>query len=139
LNHFYWRNLQPFNLEKFNGHENEKIGKIASSKSNIQAFEKSLHWQARWQNPATGALQAMTDPVRAVCSEDDLRDSIVAVEMTKKRRRGPVSIGELLVPLLIRLGAMEAEKDKTNLSPTKTGEAHESRIDLTPSEARNSD
>ena len=61
------------------------------------------------------------------------------IPLTKKRRRGLVSIGELLIPLLIKLGAMDTDGNELNSSSTKTGEASGNRINLTTSEARNSD
>jgi len=66
------------------------------------------------------------------------------VKLTQKRSRGVVSIGELLVPLLIRLGAIQtdsqdAEENSTINLPVKTGETTASSINLKTSEARNSD
>jgi len=59
------------------------------------------------------------------------------LELTGRKRRGVVSIGELLVPLLIRLGVVP-ESEKENHA-TETGDASESRLESNTSEARDSD
>jgi transposase len=67
------------------------------------------------------------------------------IELTRKKRRGVASIGELLVPLLIRLGVQgetdgetEAEGNPKSADPTETGVASENRLKSNTSEARGS-
>ena len=59
------------------------------------------------------------------------------VELTRRKRRGVVSIGELLVPLLIRLGVDEQSEETETF--TETGVASESQLESNTSEARDSD
>ena len=41
------------------------------------------------------------------------------VELASKRRRGPVSIGDLLIPLLIRLGVTSAKEKEVELTSSE--------------------
>lgn len=60
------------------------------------------------------------------------------VELASKRQRGPVSIGQLLIPLLIRLGVVEPETDQTDPLPQKAGDTIVNPINSNMSEVRNS-
>lgn len=91
-------------------------------KTSLETCIADLHEAAKWLPKSAYASEAKP-----------------LVALAKKRRRGPVSIGELLVPLLIRLGAMEIEENKNQSLTTETGEASEIQVNLITSEARNSD
>ena len=57
------------------------------------------------------------------------------VKLVQKKRRGPKHIGELLTPLLIRMGVLDEEIDASRTSGKDTVET-QSEVDLQPSEAR---
>ena len=62
------------------------------------------------------------------------------VDAARKKRRGPTSIGELLIPLLIRLGVGLEEKSHEEKShEEKSGVELEKNVESNTSEARSSD
>lgn len=89
------------------------------------------------QTPLTECIADLQEAFKWLPKSSYASEAKPLVELTRRKRRGVVSIGELLVPLLIRLGVgEEAEEIET---ATETGVASESPLESNTSEARDSD
>ncbi len=91
------------------------------------------------KTPLTQCIQDMQEAFEWLPKSSYGSEAKPLSELARKRGRGVSSIGELLIPLLIRLGVTPEDEEIENETPRQeTGDSSGNRLELDTSEARNS-